>query len=387
MASSEAKLSDWGKALDEETGEIYYFNKVTQEVSWTLPEENDALPSGWKVLHDPMTDLPYYEHVENQISQWFPPSVSEKLGFTDVDSLLWYYLTDELVEHGPFDNATMRDWCVEGHFPKDLQVKNGEHGQFIRLFSCINLIMAETEPPRPTLCPSRLLNLCNSLGEHAETVNAANEALRVANVALQGVKYQILMALKGIRPPSPNGITVFSGAWAVSWLVSKSLAATVDDAISLGSLLLEHGVLFARASSIFSNDESLYEMGRNNADDTSNLDKRKSNRLPVTSLYVQNATELNVADLEANDAVDSTEQKTLREATERAAAADIVISGKDFSSFLRSIPLFAPLHDSQLTAMEHSVSGLSLFEDGQYIIRQVLLLCYSHFITEHTLCV
>jgi hypothetical protein len=47
----------WGSALDEETGQTYYFHVETDEVVWERPQE---LVNGvWEVLEDERTGRVY----------------------------------------------------------------------------------------------------------------------------------------------------------------------------------------------------------------------------------------------------------------------------------------------------------------------------------------
>lgn len=78
---------NWSAANDPQTGQTYYHNTVTQETSWTVPQQmatgtvvNPApapaaqnLPQEWQQATDPNTGSTYYHNTVTGATQWEPP--------------------------------------------------------------------------------------------------------------------------------------------------------------------------------------------------------------------------------------------------------------------------------------------------------------------------
>ena len=64
---------NWAIAKDDR-GDTYYWNKVTQETTYELPE---ALPGKWKDAFDKKSGSPYYYHSRTQEVRWEKPTHDE----------------------------------------------------------------------------------------------------------------------------------------------------------------------------------------------------------------------------------------------------------------------------------------------------------------------
>ncbi|OQR95501.1 hypothetical protein THRCLA_07806 [Thraustotheca clavata] len=72
----------WQQTIDTASGEVYYWNELTQETSWTKPsstenegekEEMKELPQGWQMVLDPTTNSVYYWNMHTHETQWERP--------------------------------------------------------------------------------------------------------------------------------------------------------------------------------------------------------------------------------------------------------------------------------------------------------------------------
>ena len=67
----------WESAVDSSSGKTYYFNRKTNERTWTKPEPgkeaDDALPEGWNVATDKASGKVYYYHT-NGSTAWTKPT-------------------------------------------------------------------------------------------------------------------------------------------------------------------------------------------------------------------------------------------------------------------------------------------------------------------------
>jgi hypothetical protein len=82
---------NWKAVNDSISGKIYYWNNVTNETSWELPDNNNSvvdtatsvtaattLPSGWKEVLHPATKQKYYVHDASGKKSWtFPTTTAD----------------------------------------------------------------------------------------------------------------------------------------------------------------------------------------------------------------------------------------------------------------------------------------------------------------------
>lgn len=69
----------WEAATDPATGKMYYYNKITSERSWTLPQmlsaKQENLPRGWSIANDSASGKLYYYNSQTKECRWDPPSL------------------------------------------------------------------------------------------------------------------------------------------------------------------------------------------------------------------------------------------------------------------------------------------------------------------------
>uniref|UniRef100_A0A7S1AIZ7 WW domain-containing protein n=1 Tax=Noctiluca scintillans TaxID=2966 RepID=A0A7S1AIZ7_NOCSC len=66
----------WERHYSAESGDHYYWNRITKESSWERPQtsdEEEPLPEGWERHFDPESDDFYYWHKTTKAAQWERP--------------------------------------------------------------------------------------------------------------------------------------------------------------------------------------------------------------------------------------------------------------------------------------------------------------------------
>lgn len=67
-------MSDWQEVVDPGSGQVYYYNPVTQETSWTNPNADPA--TAWQEVVDASTGATYYYNPITQETSWERPSTA-----------------------------------------------------------------------------------------------------------------------------------------------------------------------------------------------------------------------------------------------------------------------------------------------------------------------
>ena len=62
------RRSDWEELVDEASGGKYYYNKVTQETSWTNPNLSADDAAAWQEAVDEGSGQTYYYNCVSQVS-------------------------------------------------------------------------------------------------------------------------------------------------------------------------------------------------------------------------------------------------------------------------------------------------------------------------------
>lgn len=127
IANNRAKMSTWTELYDEGSGQNYYLNTETNEVTWDKPAAlesqptSTALPAGWTELYDEGSGRVYYVNESTNETSWDLPvssedtAVPEQPGTSDWievadDSGAVYYfnsVTNETTWDRPADMATV----------------------------------------------------------------------------------------------------------------------------------------------------------------------------------------------------------------------------------------------------------------------------------------
>jgi len=94
---------EWTSYVDEETGETFYWNRITNETSWTSPYEEkeeekeddtvDTAPHAWVAYKDDFGNVYYWNH-ETGLSQWSEPENYDST-YLENDRQIWETHNDE----------------------------------------------------------------------------------------------------------------------------------------------------------------------------------------------------------------------------------------------------------------------------------------------------
>lgn len=77
---------NWKAIIDKKSGQLYYWNKITNETSWECPqgevielkkEKERVLPSGWREVLHPATKQTYYVHTATDKKTWTFPTAEQ----------------------------------------------------------------------------------------------------------------------------------------------------------------------------------------------------------------------------------------------------------------------------------------------------------------------
>lgn len=82
----EASSDNWVETVDPTSGQIYYYNTITNETSWTKPSTEAALPENWVETLDPSSGRAYFYNSVTQETSWERPVAATSTVATEYQS-------------------------------------------------------------------------------------------------------------------------------------------------------------------------------------------------------------------------------------------------------------------------------------------------------------
>lgn len=161
---------DWEAIYDEGSQQYYYYNKVTNETSWSNPNESVASSnSAWEKLFDETSNKYYYYNSTTNETSWDPPAgygdvTSEpETTTTDVAALP----TDEILPTGwtkHFDTASQQYY----YFHAESNTTSWEKPALPETTVLESTVVTEPETPKET---TQKLELVTDWIEHFDSAS------------------------------------------------------------------------------------------------------------------------------------------------------------------------------------------------------------------------